>query len=268
MSVFGVMSVTRPVTPVLTRLVIMQLSLMLATFKWYNKNMRRFFIWIIVGLIITPSLVLAEGEGGKEVPISVYLFHLYYENGQLFADRDAQFKYDIIPEKFIPETLITQFPYKGEVINLKGEVAETFQFDPRQGNSKFLKGKISVKAPYFADGQKVNFYDGQVSQLLSIFVSESSFCNDDGVCNSEVGEDSKTCPYDCKTVTPVPTVSTGPSVGGSGVLKFLIYIIIGIVIAGGGWYSGSAIWRRWKSRQALSLPPVPPNSENKTQLNQ
>jgi len=246
----------------------MQLSLMLATFKWYNKNMRRFFIWIIVGLIITPSLVLAEGEGGKEVPISVYLFHLYYENGQLFADRDAQFKYDIIPEKFIPETLITQFPYKGEVINLKGEVAETFQFDPRQGNSKFLKGKISVKAPYFADGQKVNFYDGQGSQLLSIFVSESSFCNDDGVCNSEVGEDSKTCPYDCKTVTPVPTVSTGPSVGGSGVLKFLIYIIIGIVIAGGGWYSGSAIWRRWKSRQALSLPPVPPNSENKTQLNQ
>src|SRR3989344_4999446 len=91
----------------------------------------------------------------------VYLFHLYYDNGQLFADRDAKFKYDMIAEIFVPETLTTQFPFRGEVVNLRGEVVETFQFDPRQGNPKFLKDKILVKAPYFADGQKVNFYDGQ-----------------------------------------------------------------------------------------------------------
>ena len=209
-----------------------------------------------MSLVIIPSLVLAEGEGGKEVPISVYLFHLYYDNDQLFADRDVQFKYDIIPEKFVPEILTTQFPFRGEVVNLKGEVVETFQFDPRQGNPKFLKGKILVKAPYFPDGQKVNFFDSQGNQLLSIFVSESSFCNDDGVCNPDVGEDAKTCPSDCKTVTLVPTVSAEPSKGsGRGVIKVLIYLIIGIGIVGGLWYW----WIRKKKESVLSMSSLPPD---------
>ena len=97
-------------------------------------------MWATISLVMIPLLVLAEGEGEKNVPVSVYLFHLYYDNGQLFADRDVQFKYDVLPEMFVSEILNTQFPYKGEVVNLKGEVAETFQFDPRKGNPKFLKG--------------------------------------------------------------------------------------------------------------------------------
>lgn len=179
-----------------------------------------------------------------------YLFHLYYDNGQLFADRNFEFKYDVIPETFVQETLSTPFPYKGEVVNLKGEVAKTFQFDPRQGNPKFLKGTLSVKAPYVPDGQKVNFFDSQGNQLLSIFVSESSFCNDDGVCNPDVGEDAKTCPSDCKTATPVPKVSAEPPVGGgaSGMLKSIIYLIIGLGVVG-GWFG----WKWWKSRQE---PPI------------
>ncbi len=194
---------------------------------------------------------------------SSYLFHLYYDNGQLFADRDVQFKYDIISETFVPETINTGFPYKGEVVNLKGEVVKTFQFDPRHGDPKFLKGKISVKAPYIPDGQKVNFYNAQGNQLLSIFVSESSFCNDDGVCNADVGEDAKTCPSDCKTATPVPTVSTGgPSSGGggSGLVWGLIYIIAGVGLAGGLWY----FFKKRKSSDSsiieTTLPPSPPST--------
>ena len=213
-----------------------------------------------------PPLVSAEGEGEKQVPVSVYVFHIYYDNGQLFANRDFKFKYDVIPEKFVPETLNTQFPHKGEVINLKGEIAETFQFDPRQGNPQFLKGSISVKAPYFPDGQKVIFYNNQGDALLTIFVLDSSFCNDDGVCNADVGEDSKTCPNDCKNETPIQTISTEPFVGGGmgGMLKNIIYLIIGLVVAGGGWY----VWKWWKSRQGppmVELPPTdlpPPPNQN------
>ena len=203
-------------------------------------------ILIIFISLLVPFMVFGEGVADKQVSSSVYLFHLYYDNGQLFADRDVEFKYDIIAETFIPETLNTQFPYKGEVVNLKGEVAETFQFDPRKGNPKFLKGTFSVKAPYVPDGQKVNFYNAQGNQLLSIFVSESSFCNDDGVCNSDVGEDAKTCPSDCKTATPVPTMTTEPpSDGVGGVLKNIIYLIIGLGVVAGGWFG----WRWWKGRQ-------------------
>lgn len=204
------------------------------------------YIWIIFVSLLVPFTVLGEGVADKQVSSSVYLFHLYYDNGNLVADRDVQYKYDILSEVFVPETFTTQFPYKGEVINLKGEVAETFQFDPKQGNPQFLKGKLSVKAPYFADGQKVMFYNNQGDALLTIFVSESSFCNDDGVCNADVGEDTKTCPLDCKEATPLPTVITEvPGGGQSGMLMTIIYVLI-IVGAGlGGWFG----WKWWKSRQ-------------------
>lgn len=209
-------------------------------------------------LIELPVEVLAANlyavTNPKNYPDLSYLFHLYYDNDKLVADRDFEFKYDVIPEVFISEILNTQFPYKGEIINLKGEIAETFQFDPRHGDPKFVKGKISVKAPYVADGQKVNFYDGQGSQLLSIFVSESSFCNDDGVCNADVGEDTATCPNDCKIATPVPTITTTPSTRDwEGMIKFLIYVIIGLGVVSGGWFG----WKWWKRRQAPSLVELP-----------
>ena len=212
-------------------------------------------IWIIFISLLLPFAVFSEGVADKQVSSSVYLFHLYYDNSQLFADRDVQFKYDILSEVFVSETINTQFPYKGEVISLRGEIVQTFQFDPRKGDPKFLKGKIFVKAPYFADGQKVNFYDGQGNQLLSIFVSDSSFCNDDGVCNADVGEDFKTCPLDCKVATPVPTVSTEPSAGGGGMLKNIIYLIIGLGVLAGGWYG----WKWWKSRQEPPAVEMPAN---------
>ena len=206
----------------------------------------------VLAFLLLPIFTFADTAEPQDF---TYLFHLYYDNGQLFADRDVQFKYDVIPETFVPETLNTQFSYKGEVVNLKGEVAETFQFDPRQGNPNFLKGTLSVKAPYVPDGQKVNFYNAQGSQLLSIFVSESSFCNDDGVCNSDVGEDTKTCPSDCKQVLPVPVESPEVPVGGQGsMLMTVIYVLIIAGVGLGGWYG----WKWWQNKKKQSVGQLSP----------
>lgn len=186
-----------------------------------------------------------------------YIFYLYYDNGQLFADRDYEIKYDVSMDNFVPETITVQFPFRGEVINLLNKVASTFQFDPKRGNIKFVKGKITVKAPYAADGQKVNFYDSQGKQLVSIFVSQSSFCNDDGVCNSDTGEDNTACPNDCKVLqTPPPAASVPPvsSAGGPpGLATVLIYSLIGGGLAFGGWYG----WRWWQSKKSASIV-IPP----------
>ena len=200
---------------------------------------------------------LAFAEGDRDPLSSSYLLHLYYDSGKLVPDRDYQFKYEVIPEKFVPETVKSSYPYKGEVVNLQDKVVSTFQFDSWVGLPKFVKGKVSVKAPYAPDGKKVNFYDGQGNQLLSIFVSESSFCNDDGVCNSDTGEDYKTCPADCKPLaTAVPTPSVEPSTGGgeNGVLKGLIYLIIGLAVIGGLWY-----WLKKRNQLSVPMPPSPPD---------
>lgn len=203
----------------------------------------------IIGLLLlSPFFVYAEGD--RDPMASSYLFFLYYDNGQLFANRDFEFKYDVIPEAFIPETINTAFPYKGEIINLNNQVAATFQFDPRRGDPKFLKGIISVKAPYVPDGQKAVFSDAQGQQLLTIFVSESSFCNDDGVCNADIGEDQTTCPLDCKS-TPIPIASPDVLAGGqSNMLMTAIYVLISIGVVLGGWFG----WRWWKNRKKNNSP--------------
>src|SRR3989344_6635606 len=185
-----------------------------------------------------------------------YLFHLYYENGRLLADRDFEFKYDIIGAGYEPPSATTEFPYRGEIINFAGEVARNFIFDPRSGDVHFTKGKVSVKAPYVADGQKAVFYNFQNEALLTVSVSESSYCNDDGICNSDRGEDSLSCPKDCRQTLPAPPI-TGPGGSGeeaaakSGIIWGAIILAIGIILGAGLW-----LWRRRKV-SALPTPPPP-----------
>lgn len=209
-------------------------------------------------LIIALSLAFSSSaeDGDRNILESSYIFYLYYDNGQLVADRDFEFSYDVIPETFVPETVNTQFPFRGEIINFNGQVAGTFVFDPRRGDPSFLKGKLLVKAPYAPDGEKAVFYDNQGNQLLTIFVSESSFCNDDGVCNTDNGEDQNTCPADCKGVTPLPPITDNTGSGQGGILMNLIYVLIMAGAGLGGWYG----WKWWKSRQ--EPPPMIPFPQN------
>jgi LPXTG-motif cell wall-anchored protein len=175
-----------------------------------------------------------------------YVFHLYYDKGQLSADRDFEFKYDIIPDVFVQPS-VGQFPFRGEIISFTNEVAGNFQFDVKQG-------KISVNAPYVADGQKAIFYDHQNQPVLTITVSESSFCNDDGICNADRGENSSNCSNDCKNsslATPLPTDEVAATEGSSGLLSGILYALGGLVLLGLGWW----FFFRRKNSDGPILPP-------------
>src|SRR3989344_2279563 len=167
---------------------------------------------IIVGvLFLSFSIASALTKPGPEANIDnlSYVFYLYYDNGQLFADRDYSIKFDVVDETFVPETLSGAGAYKGEIVNLKSEIAKTFNFDPKRGDVSFTAGKVMIKGPYVADGMKAQFYNDRGEQLISMFINAGSICNDDGSCNSATGEGEKTCPNDCKKprATPAPQVS-------------------------------------------------------------
>jgi len=215
--------------------------------------------FVAFGLFIFPSY--SQADKTTDAYPFVYLFHLYYDNGRLFADRDFEFKYDLIAEEFVPETITTDSPYKGEIVSIKGSVLATFSFDPKRGNASFKVGKISVKGPYFADASKVNLYDNRNQLLLTIDVRESSFCNDDGICDRDVGENYKNCPNDCKELLPSlsPSISQPPVAGGRpSPLVFIIIAAAIIVIA------VLVIWVIIKKRKGTglnqNLPPAQPLS--------
>ncbi len=210
----------------------------------------------ILGCLIGFS-VLADINNVKPTEFS-YVFHLYYDKAQLYADRDFQFKYDIVAGSYV-QPAVGQFPYRGVIINIAGEPATSFKFDVQSG-------KISVRAPFVADGQKAVFYDSQNQLVLAVPVSDSSFCNDDGICNTDRGEDSLTCPKDCKGGLPAPAATTTPTASGggsAGVVSGVIYAVVGLGLAGGLWWFFK---KRSSSSQlpplSLPTPPTPPGPKN------
>ncbi len=189
---------------------------------------------IILGLAFT-FFVLADTVSEQES--FIYRFHLYYDNGQLFANRDFEFKYDVIPDDFVSETISTNRAFRGEIISGKEEVLHSFQFDPQKGNSAFKEGSIAVDGPYFANAANVNFYNDENQLLLTLDVSGSSFCNDDGICNSDVGENYQNCPNDCPRPSPVPVVTPAsysiwkdPLLIGLTVLAAIVVVLVVLVI--------------------------------------
>ncbi len=209
--------------------------------------MKKILFALVFGLLMAGGVSAISDSLG-----SVYSFHLFFDTGKLSADRDFQFKYDILAVPYEAPVLVTEFPYTGEVITFAGQVGAQFKFDPRNGDANFERGKITVKAPYISDAQRVIFYDPQHNAILTIPVEASSFCNDDGFCNADRGEDYKSCSRDCRAgVLPEPTQTAGPvsRSGGSYPWVGIIYSIIGVSLL-------AVLWWLYKKRR--STPPTPP----------
>ena len=187
-----------------------------------------------------------------------YVFYLYYDKGQLFGDRDHEVKFDILNETYVPE-VIDANSYRLEILNSKSESVDVVQFDPRKGNSSFTGGKIQVKAPYAASGQRAVFFNNQGSQLVNLFIFEGALCNDDGSCSLAQGENESTCPADCikKTVTPVPSMVPTDLGGGFDMLTVIIYVVGGLAVVVVAWF----VWKwlqKKKEENFLPPPPAPP----------
>lgn len=215
---------------------------------------------LFVVLFYGQNRLLADETSPWSTQFYSYRFHLYYDNGQLFANRDFNFKYDIISDDFIPEVISTTHPFRGEIVSGKEEVLSSFRFDPQKGNPVFKKGGIAVDGPYFANAAKVNFYNGTNQLLLTLDVSGSSFCNDDGTCNSDVGENYQNCPNDCKRPSPSPAYQPPAS---SIWQSMLIPILVAVAVV----VAALVIWFIIKRRRSLAgydqnlppqLPPTPP----------
>jgi len=192
----------------------------------------------------------------NNLDIFTYSFHLYYDHGQLLADRDFKIKYDLIAEQFTPEVLNTTAPYTGKIINVQNKVDAVFRFDPKQGKANFVTGKITVKGPYFADAAKAIFYNNKNQTILTLDLGGSSFCNDNGVCDSNIGENYLNCPSDCPSPAATPPAvakgffSTPLGIG----LGLLVLVIIVVLLV---WF---IIKRRRKAAESIQIPPSLPPS--------
>lgn len=214
-------------------------------------------IFYVTLLLILPLSVFAitKPDPNSDMDSYSYVFYLYYDNGQIFADRDYAVKFDIINEKFF-ESSVSSSGYRVDIFNFKSEVVESITFDPRRGNPSFSSGKIQVKSPYVPNGSRATFYNNNQT-LVNIFITEGSICNDDGLCDSAGGENDKTCTNDCKKATPRPMATPVVLDEGPDILMLSIYGAGGVGVVLITWF----IWRWLKKRKEENFflsPPVPP----------
>lgn len=210
----------------------------------------------ILGLFLLNSLTteaLTRPSPDADMESLSYVFYLYYDNGQLFADRDVEIKFDVLNQKYVPIESPLPGNYKGEINTFKSTIAQTFSFDPRAGDVNFTKGKVQIKGPYVPDARQVTFYNAAGSPILNVFVNSASLCNDDGVCTAVEGENIKTCVNDCKQPRETPS-SILPSVEeGFDLNTILIYSVGGLAVLMGAWFG----WKWWKKKRGESFLPPP-----------
>lgn len=214
-------------------------------------------------LFAISAFAVTKPDPNADINSLSYVFYLYYDHGQLFADRDYEIKYDVVSEVFTAETVDESSAFKGVIVNFKSDTVRAFFFDPKKGDPNFVAGKVAVRGPYASDGSRAQFYDAQGNQLVTVFINSAALCNDDGFCDSTGGENETNCAADCKKPrgTPIPAASVEPALGFFGgsddLTTILIYAVGGTGVVVGAWFG----WRWWKKKKEGSfLPPPPPSS--------
>ncbi len=172
----------------------------------FKKNVISAFFIIFLGVFGLVGNSLSDSVGFQDAGFT-YSFHLYLDQqSKLIKDRDFSFPFDLIAKEYDKPESGTPV-YKGEILSVRGAVLADFEFYPKTG-------KVTVEAPYFANAKTANFYNPDNVKLLEIDLAPGGpVCNEDGICNSDTGENNQNCPNDCKvapttTITPKPTPPT------------------------------------------------------------
>ncbi len=190
--------------------------------------MRLFFATIICGLLACSTAIASAPFHTEDFS---YAFHLYYDQGRLTVDRTAAYPYDVIGQPYVRRP-VSLGALSGAILDVQGRTVAQFSFD-------LVQGANTVFAPYRADAAQARFSDAQHQTLLSVDISGSSFCNDNGACEPETGEDVANCPRDCVGVPAAPAHN-----------RHVVWLALGAAVAlivGGAWL-------RVRARKAVPPP--------------
>lgn len=163
--------------------------------------------------ILAVFLPLAFASANYDDDVWSYVFHLQYKEGVLGVNDSEKESYTSIPQLFTATTDPATTDFRGAIVSGKGKELATFGFNkPTSIVISLGKSILDVNAPYFANADHVTFFDKKGKRLFDISLRGSSFCNDNNICNANVGENSLNCPNDCAGDRLPPTQTIPPSV--------------------------------------------------------
>ena len=113
-----------------------------------------------------------------------------------------------------------------EVDAAGGDALSQTQFQP-------VRGSQTVEVPYQSRGTSARIVDSRGTTQLIVDLSGSRVCDDNGVCNADLGENADTCPTDCGTANANQQAAIADQSSGlpGGLLLVLAdVLVIGLVL--------------------------------------
>jgi len=154
--------------------------------------MKKIAILVLVFMVISAYFVFAD-EG------IVFAFELLYkEDGQLILENIELISGN--PPDYLLQPEEGDF-HIAKVVGFDGKELFSVNFSTELWSYDF--GRVSERPillilPYFRNAKEANFYDVNGRLVLKVDLSEYAVCNQNGVCNPGIKEDTETCPEDCK----------------------------------------------------------------------
>ncbi len=134
-----------------------------------------------------------------------YVFHLEYTQGQLKPNTNEEFFVDTLPVEYTKGGGAGE--YRARIIGVKGQILTDVYFNEP---STYLPTKqkyiLDLEAPYFANADRVDFSKNE-ALIFSMSLKGTAFCNENGLCDTQIGENNRNCSMDC----PVPQVPSEDS---------------------------------------------------------
>jgi hypothetical protein len=146
--------------------------------------------------------------------IWAFVFHLEIKDGILRAQADAVIPYEATPVSETPDSKDpNESDFHVDIIGVRGNMLGSFGFDdPKTVVPALGKSVFDVYTPFFANGTRALISTKEGKKLLELSLSGTSFCNDNAVCDTDVGENFVNCANDCpapEVLTPIPQTNDG-----------------------------------------------------------
>jgi hypothetical protein len=157
------------------------------------------FTIAVLGLLVSPRTAAADELSYQEAWKFYYLFSLRSSGGTL-AETDRYHLTTAMLHEPVPGA------WRVTSYGSNGTMRDTYRFDPVAMAA--ADGGFQLTIPQPDDGAKVVFEDANGVTRLTIDTSDSRVCNDDGTCDSRVGENMYNCPLDCGSAASAGTLTT------------------------------------------------------------
>lgn len=156
--------------------------------------MRQLIIFALSILLLSSFAIAADEMKSEQIGVAIEM--LVKDTGETIFEGVE------LVEGYPDHKLQPEEGFAAKVLSVKGEELYSFKFPVEfwfYDNPAVLTEKpVLIIFPHYRNVQEAKIYDKEDNLVLTVDLSGYTTCNENAVCNIEIGENEELCPSDCR----------------------------------------------------------------------